>query len=157
MRNLPTRWLGLALAAAALLASTPAFAQGVTTAALNGTVVDETGAGLPGATVLAVHEPSGTQYGISTRADGQYTLRNLRVGGPYTVTVSFVGYTTQLRTGIMLELSENQQVDFQLTTEDVALDEAVVVAEEALGAPSLNWTRLPLPSKSAWMSFWNSL
>lgn len=129
MRNLPTRWLGLALAAAALLASTPAFAQGVTTAALNGTVVDETGAGLPGATVLAVHEPSGTQYGISTRADGQYTLRNLRVGGPYTVTVSFVGYTTQLRTGIMLELSENQQVDFQLTTEDVALDEAVVVAE----------------------------
>ena len=104
MRHSTLSWLGLALAVVAFAASTPAFAQGVTTAAINGTVVDDAGLGLPGASVLAVHGPSGTQYGVSTRADGQYNLRNLRVGGPYTVTVSFVGFTSVQRTGIVLEL-----------------------------------------------------
>lgn len=129
MRRFSSHWLGLAFAALAFAASAPASAQGVTTAAINGTVVDETGAGLPGASVLAVHEPSGTQYGVSTRSDGQYDLRNLRVGGPYTVTVSFVGYTTVRRTGITLELSENEQVDVQLASADATIGEAVVTAE----------------------------
>ena len=117
--------------AAVLLAlvAGPAFAQGVTTAAINGTVLDEAGVGLPAASVLAVHEPSGTQYGVSTRADGQYNLRNLRVGGPYTVTVSFVGYTTVQRTGITLELSETETVNVQLALSDASLGEAVVTAE----------------------------
>ncbi|WP_420454656.1 TonB-dependent receptor [Rubrivirga sp.] len=129
MRHSTLSWLGLALAVLAVAAGTPAFAQGVTTAAINGTVLDEAGVGLPGASVLAVHEPSGTQYGVSTRADGQFNLRNLRVGGPYTVTVSFVGYTTVQRTDITLELSENERVDVQLTPANVTIGEAVVTAE----------------------------
>ncbi|PAP76672.1 TonB-dependent receptor [Rubrivirga marina] len=126
MTSVTIRRLAMALLA---LVAAPAFSQGVTTAAMNGTVTDEAGLGLPGATVLAVHEPSGTQYGISTRADGQFDLRNLRVGGPYTVTVSFVGYTTVQQTGITLELSENEQVDVQLTPADATIGEAVVTAE----------------------------
>ena len=129
MRHSTLSWLGLALAVVAFAASTPAFAQGVTTAAINGTVVDDAGLGLPGASVLAVHGPSGTQYGVSTRADGQYNLRNLRVGGPYTVTVSFVGFTSVQRTGIMLELSETETVDIQLRSADATLGEAIVTAE----------------------------
>jgi hypothetical protein len=68
------------------------FAQGSTTSAIAGTVVDEKGEGLPGATVIAVHEPTGSRYGASTRADGRYNIVNMRVGGPYKVTITFVGY-----------------------------------------------------------------
>lgn len=128
MLHASQRWL-LALVALLAFASGPAFAQGVTTAAMNGTVSDASGSPLPGATVLAVHEPSGTRYGVSTRVDGQFDLRNLRVGGPYTVTVSFVGFTPQERTGLILELSQNLRVDFTLQEENATLGEAVVVAE----------------------------
>ena len=117
------------LVALVALAAAPAFAQGVTTAALNGTVVDAAGDGLAGATVLAVHEPSGTRYGVATRADGQFNLRNLRVGGPYTVTVSFIGFTTEQRTDVQLALSQDLKLDFVLAEAANALDETVVTAE----------------------------
>ena len=117
------------LVAFAIMLAAPAFAQGVTTAAMNGTVADAAGDGLPGATVLAVHEPSGTRYGVATRADGQFNLRNMRVGGPYTVTVSFIGFTTEQRTDLQLALSQDLTVDFTLTETANTLDETVVTAE----------------------------
>ena len=119
---------GFLLAVLAVV-SAPAFAQGVTTAAMNGTVLDAAGDGLPGATVLAVHEPSGTRYGVATRGDGQFNLRNLRVGGPYTVTVSFIGFTSEQRTDLQLALSQDLTVDFTLTETANTLDETVVTAE----------------------------
>ena len=125
-----SRWLVTAFAACAVFAvSAPAYSQGVTTSAMNGLVTDATGAGLPGATVVAVHTPSGTEYGVATRADGQYNLRNLRVGGPYTVTVSYVGYTTEERTGVQLALSQDLQLDFELSEAAVSLGEATVTGE----------------------------
>ena len=63
-----------------------------TAANINGRITDTEGEPLPGATIRAVHEPSGTDYGTTSRSDGRYNLRNLRVGGPYTVTVTFVGF-----------------------------------------------------------------
>jgi len=65
--------------------------QGVTTASISGIVLTQTGEPLPGANIVAVHEPSGTVYGTISRIDGRYNLVGLRVGGPYTITVSFVG------------------------------------------------------------------
>lgn len=112
-----------------VVSSASVHAQGVTTSAMNGTVLDAAGNGLPGATVLAVHEPSGTRYGVSTRADGQFNLRNMRVGGPYTVTASFVGYDTQARTDLNLQLSQDLEVNFALTESNVTLGEAVITAE----------------------------
>ena len=129
LRRLAALLLCLVAAPAAVA---PAMAQGVTTAALNGTVSDASGAGLPGATVLAIHEPSGTRYGIATRSDGQYNLRNLRVGGPYTVTVSFVGFQTEERAGIQLALSQDLTVDVTLSDAAAQLGEATVSAETGI-------------------------
>ena len=64
----------------------------VTTASINGFVTDEKNEGLIGATVVAVHQPSGTRYGVTTLTDGRYNIPNMRVGGPYQVTVTYVGF-----------------------------------------------------------------
>ncbi|MEO0557446.1 MAG: carboxypeptidase regulatory-like domain-containing protein [Bacteroidota bacterium] len=124
-----TRWLTLVtLAAFALVAAPSAFSQAVTTAALTGTVIDETGAGLPGATVLAIHLPSGSEYGTATRADGRYDLRGLRVGGPYRVQISFIGYTPVVREGLRLTLGDAFELDVQLTDTAAELGEVTVSA-----------------------------
>jgi hypothetical protein len=106
------------------------FAQGVTTAAMNGTVTTEDGEALPNANVIAVHEPTGTQYGVSTRIDGKFNLLKLRTGGPYTITISFVGYTTQKQENIYLKLSQNYEVNFSLSTEDVEITGVTVIGEK---------------------------
>ena len=67
------------------------FAQGATTAGMNGRVLDADGGALPGATVIAVHQPTGSQFGNVTDVNGNYRLSNMNVGGPYTVSISFVG------------------------------------------------------------------
>ena len=59
-----------------------AFAQGVTTGSLAGTVVNAQNAPVDGASVIAIHEPSGTSYEATTRADGRYSIPAMRVGGP---------------------------------------------------------------------------
>lgn len=62
-------------------------AQGVTTSAMTGIVSTDKGEPLAGANIIAVHDPSGTRYGVSTRVNGQYNIPNMRIGGPYTVAV----------------------------------------------------------------------
>ncbi|MDR1951023.1 MAG: TonB-dependent receptor, partial [Bacteroidales bacterium] len=96
----------------------------VTTASMSGRVSsgNET---LPGATVKATHVPSGTVYGITTRMDGTYTLANMRIGGPYIVQFSFVGYQPQNFENISLTLGENLTLNVSLT-EGVALEGVVV-------------------------------
>ena len=100
-----------------------------TTAAINGTVVDQNGNPLPSATIIAVHLPSGTQFGTSARLDGKYNLVNLRVGGPYRVTVSMIGYTTQVEEGFNLELGQNLQINFKLPEQAVQLSGVTITAE----------------------------
>ncbi len=78
------RTLALAMGCA-LLCAGPAFAQGVTTAAMQGVVKDAQGQVIPGATITATHEPSGTVYEAVTQADGRFTIPGMRVGGPYNV------------------------------------------------------------------------
>ena len=64
----------------------------VTTASMSGKVTDNNNEPLIGATVKATHTPTGTVYGVSTQVDGSYHLSNLRIGGPYILEVSYVGY-----------------------------------------------------------------
>lgn len=110
-----------------LFAVSKSYSQ-VTTAAIDGTVVDQNGEPLPGANVVAIHEPSGTRRGVSTRSNGGYTLNNLRVGGPYTVKVTYIGFKPQQQKGIMLTLGKTQTVRFQLAENVETLDEVVVSA-----------------------------
>jgi hypothetical protein len=107
------------------------FAHGSTTAALAGTVVDEKGQGLPGASVIAVHEPTGSRYGGSTRADGRYNIVNMRVGGPYKITVSFVGYKNAVQSGIVLTLAQELRQNFKLEVNQSQLEEVKVVASRS--------------------------
>lgn len=105
-----------------------ALAQGITSASLTGMVTDAGGEGVPGANVIAVHEPSGTQYGAVTRLDGRYSIQGMRVGGPYTVRVSFVGYQTELVENINLKLGQTFELDLVLTEDGVELQEVEVTS-----------------------------
>jgi outer membrane receptor for ferrienterochelin and colicin len=113
-----------------VLFSATAFGQGATTAAINGQVTAQTGEGLPGATVLAVHKPTGSRYGTTTNEAGRYTLANMRVGGPYTVTVSFVGYEQAQESGILLQLGQRYQLNVQLRDQTTELEGVEVVANQ---------------------------
>ena len=101
-------------------------AQGITSASISGVIADQKGEALPGANVVAVHQPSGTEYGISSRADGRFNLNGLRVGGPYSIKASFVGYKDQTQENIILELGQTLVVNFKLTDESTQLQEIVV-------------------------------
>ncbi len=105
-------------------------AQGVTTSFINGIITDADGNPLPGANIIAVHEPSGTQYGTSSRADGLYNLPNLKIGGPYTVTVSYVGYNKAVKKNVFLALGQKLRLDFKLSSESVKLQQVTVSAEK---------------------------
>lgn len=106
----------------------------VTTSAISGKVTDEQNETVIGATVIAVHEPSGTQYGAVTNVDGRYTMQGMRTGGPYKLTVSYVGYQSAAFTGIMLELGNTYTQNVKLTPSSELLDEVVVVAEAKAAA-----------------------
>ena len=127
MRTATIGWRTLALAATVLL-SAPAFAQSVTTSTITGTVTDAAGLPLPGANVVAVHLPTGTQYGTATRVDGTFRLPNLRVGGPYRVRATFLGYQTFEREGFQLTLGDATDLDIVLQDESATLDGVVVEA-----------------------------
>ncbi|MBI4418171.1 MAG: TonB-dependent receptor [Ignavibacteriales bacterium] len=105
------------------------FAQGVTTASITGIVTTTQGQPLEAANVVAVHEPSGTVYGAASRSNGQFNLPNLRVGGPYTVTASYLGYRKESRGDIYLSLNQESRISFSLVEEALTAEEVVVTAE----------------------------
>ena len=100
----------------------------VTTSALSGVVTDENQQAMIGATITALHTPSGTKYNAVTNIDGRYTIQGMRPGGPYTVSVSYVGYETRSVQGIQLQLAETSNLDFDLSVDANALGEVVVTA-----------------------------
>lgn len=104
------------------------MAQGVTTSGISGSVVDSKGETLPGANVLAVHTPSGTRYGAVTNLEGRFQIPNVRVGGPYTVTVSFIGFEPSVREGINLALGQTLNLNITLVDDSADLEEIVIIA-----------------------------
>ena len=111
----------------AMIASVAMMAQ-VTTSSISGKIVDENGP-LPGATVIATHIPSGSSYFTISNSEGRYTMQGMRVGGPYSIEVRYVGYTTSKSENVTLKLGETYRADFKLDSKANELGEIVVSGE----------------------------
>jgi hypothetical protein len=102
------------------------FSQGVTTSAIKGKIVDSKGEPIFAANVVAEHLPSGAQYGTITQEDGRFNIRNMRIGGPYKVSVSFIGYHTAEQTEIYLQLNKTSEIDIGMKESVEMMDEIVI-------------------------------
>ena len=98
-----------------------------TTADIQGTVSDGK-TGLAGATIVAVHTPTGTKYITTSRRDGRFNLANLRIGGPYTITVTFVGFKAEKQENIILVVGQTFYADFGMTSDTKELTSVTVSA-----------------------------
>ena len=120
----------LLLSLAAMAFAVSAYAQ-VTTASLGGKVTDASGESVPGAAVVAIHQPSGSQYFGLTNAEGRYYITGMRSGGPYSVEVSCMGYRKVTYTDVTLQLAEVYGLDATLDEDREMLSEAVVISTAA--------------------------
>ncbi|HEU4879623.1 MAG TPA: carboxypeptidase regulatory-like domain-containing protein [Gemmatimonadaceae bacterium] len=111
---------------------TPSLAtsQGVTTSALTGTVTNAEGQPIQGATVTATHLPSGTEYRATVTSSGRYNLPNLRVGGPYRIRATSIGYEPRTEDDVTLALAQSSRIDFRLVRAAVTLEGVTVTAEK---------------------------
>jgi hypothetical protein len=114
----------------AFITTLGAWAQGVTTSSINGLVTDQQGGPIPGANVIAIHQPSGTEYGVATNSNGRFNIPNMRVGGPYKITVSFVGNETMTYEGISLKLGEPYALNVKMKEGGVDLNEVIVTGAQ---------------------------
>ena len=141
-----------------LTLSMSALAQ-VTTSSMTGKVTLEgSGDEIIGATVVAVHEPSGTRYNAVTNVNGLFTIQGMRPGGPYNVTVSYIGHQTKTFRGITLQLAETYNLPVWLSENVTDLAEIVVTgtaskfSQEKTGAAtnitSAQITALPTVNRS---------
>ena len=123
----PLRMSKLALGLVAALAAAPVFAQS-TSAGVGGLVTTTSGAPVTGAEVTITHTESGTVSRATTDASGRYTARGLRVGGPYTITITKPGEGTRTEDGVYLTLNQVNTVNAQLTGDIASLDAVNVTA-----------------------------
>lgn len=130
MKLISTKFHFLLIALFTLIFQAGMVAQGITTAAINGTVTDQIGDPLPAASIIIEHMPSGTQYGTTSRNDGKFNMLGLRTGGPFTITVSYVGYSTQILQNQFLELGQTLKIDFILPETAVELLDVTIIAEK---------------------------
>ena len=113
-----------------------ARAQGVTTGMMAGVVTNTQMQPVAGASVIAIHEPSGTTYEAVTRADGRFSILGMRVGGPYSVAVNFVGTGTAFepRTVTDLTVTLGVATDVNVQVRPIAVQETVTVTGAAADA-----------------------
>ncbi|MBO7539591.1 MAG: TonB-dependent receptor [Prevotella sp.] len=147
------------LVAMLLTLSLTAMAQ-ITTSSMAGKVTldDENGEEVIGATVVAVHEPSGTRYTAVTNTTGRFSINGMRTGGPYEVTVSYIGFQPKTIKGVVLQLAETYNLAVWLSEDANELAEVVIsgkaskFAAEKTGAAtnitSAQITNLPTVNRS---------
>jgi hypothetical protein len=111
----------------ALTASPILFAQ-ITTSSLVGTVKDSKDQPLAGASITAVHQPTGTKYSTTSRPNGAFNIEYMRPGGPYTIEISYVGFETQKSDDVYLKLAEPFLMNTVMSTKGQVLENVVVSA-----------------------------
>ncbi len=112
-----------------MLISLMGFSQGITSSGMSGRVSDDAGEPLPGANVVAVHTASGTKYGAVTDFDGYFRMSNMRTGGPYQLTISYIGFKDHEESNIILQLGDTKNFNIKLIESVNALEEIVLVGD----------------------------
>ncbi len=115
------------LLVALIISSATIMQAQVTISSMSGLVTDAGGA-VVGAAVMATHTSSGTTYGTVTNMEGRFNLNGMRVGGPYTVKVTFIGYGAYTQNNITLSLGENYEMNVVLSEESTSLNDVIVTA-----------------------------
>ena len=149
--------LFIMLSFACLFRGANVWAQ-TTQASISGTISDGSNAELPGATVQVRNESTGFSTGTTTNAKGEYAFKELPLGGPYTITVSFIGYGEQKQTGYMLNQGDAIKIKIGMKESDQTLEVVQVVASglknkiENIGASTAisakDITRLPVNGRN---------
>lgn len=106
----------------------------ITTSSISGRMTDMNKKPIIGATILAIHELSGTRYGTVTNIDGRYTLQGMRAGGPYKILVSYIGMKPSETKGIMLQLGETFRHNVKLAELSEQLNEVVITGKAGVDA-----------------------
>lgn len=114
-----------------MLAITLTLQAQVTTSSISGTIRTSKGEALTGATITATHTPTGTIYRVTSRTGGRFDLYNLNPGGPYTITVSFVGFNEEKKEDVFLNLGEISTQNFNLVDKNSVLTEVVVAGRRS--------------------------
>jgi len=104
----------------------------VTTATISGQVTNNEGKALSGATVKITFANAGINKVTTSQSNGSFLVPNLRVGGPYKVTVSYTGLQEKTEENIMLELGQNTALDFSLDTKSVGLETVTVTGKSKI-------------------------
>jgi hypothetical protein len=113
-----------------------AIAQ-VTTSSVGGNIVEQNGVAV-GVAVVATHQPTGTQYRSASNTKGDYVIRNMRPGGPYTIKYSLIGFKTVELSDVYLALSENAVLNMTLEEEVIGLQEVVISASSRTSKMNAN-------------------
>ena len=117
-----------------LLAMTTSVMAQITTSGISGKVMSQ-GEDVIGATITATHQPSGTVYRAVTNIDGRYTIQGMRVGGPYKVTIAYIGQKTKrLFDNVTLRLGETEDLSCSLQDDTKELQEVVVKGSAGVNA-----------------------
>lgn len=103
------------------------LAQGSTTGSMSGSVSDGSGP-LPGATIIALHVPTGAEYATITNIQGDFIIRNMKVGSGYKVTASYVGFSDYVVSDITLNLGQNYNLDMTLSEKATELAGVAIIA-----------------------------
>jgi hypothetical protein len=100
-----------------------------TTSSIKGIVKGSNSESLPGATIQAIHTPTGSKYSALSNEDGRFNILNMRIGGPYKIVVTFVGYKTEEINDVFLELGKTSALEFVLVSESQSLNEVKVTSK----------------------------
>jgi hypothetical protein len=103
-------------------------AQGITTAAVSGVVTDSVGQPVESAQIQVTNQQTGVKSGSLTRANGNFYIQGVEVGGPYVISVRRLGFAPDSVSGVRLSLGQNFRVNFKLGTQAAQLSVVTVRA-----------------------------
>ena len=99
----------------------------ITTSSITGNAIDAaTKEPLVGASIVATHTPSGTKYTTLSTKSGEFTIHDMRVGGPYVVVISFVGFESVTFDDVQLKLAEPFLLEVTLNKKAGTLENVII-------------------------------